>query len=185
MAGKKKSKAPLKKGGGRRAAKEAKDEQVEVAVQSLLTGNMPKIRDLQYHMAQIAGYQDKARTASARVTEAKKKAKESGIDVGAIMEVLSMKREDPLDIATRFRQLAALMAEEGLPIQIQLFEPKYGSIEEQAKTEGYQCGHAGRSPDAERWPEGTPGHPEYMRAWNDGQRQLVEDGQKKPKADDE
>jgi hypothetical protein len=171
------SKKPLKRGGGKkRAAKETQDEQVEVAVQSLLTGNMPKIRDLQYHMSQIAGYQDKARSASARVTEAKKKAKEAGVDVGAIMEVLAMKREDPLDVATRLRQLAALMSEEGLPVQIQLFEPKFGSIEEQAAAEGWQAGINGRSPDTERWPEGTPGHTEYLRRWNDAQREIVTGG---------
>lgn len=182
MAAKKKTaaaKKPRGGGGGRRAKEPTKDEQVEVASKSLLTGNMPKIKDLNYHMAQIAGYIDKSRTAAKRVTEAKASAKEAGVDLAAIMEILSMKRADPLDVATHFRQLAALMQEEGMPVQIQLFEPKHGSIEDQAKSEGYQCGYAGKSPDTERWPEGTPGHEEYMRAWNDGQRQLVEHGQKK------
>lgn len=181
MAAKKKA---VKKASSKRAAKETVDEKVEVATASLLSGNMPKIRDLTYHMGQIAGYQDKARTASAKVTEAKKKAKEAGVDVGAIMEIISMKREDPLEIATRFRQLAALMAEEGMPVQIKLFEPTYGSLEDRATKLGYDAGINGRSPPSDMFPEGTPGHPEMLRAWNDGQRQLVENGQsKKPDPD--
>lgn len=74
------------------------------------------------------------------------------------------------------------MRERGLPIQLSLYEPKYGSVEDQAKAEGWAAGKAGRSPDTDRWPEGAPGSGDYMRRWNDAQKDTVEQGQKKQPA---
>lgn len=173
MAAKKKA---VKKASSKRAAKETKEEQVEVIAASLLGGNMPKIKDLSYHLSQISGYQDKARTAAAKVTEAKKRAKESGIDINAIMDTLRMQRLDMLDLATELKQKAALMSELGFGVQIQLFEPKYGSIDDQAAAEGSRDGSSARTPNTERWPEGTPGSVSYMRAWNDAQASIVMNG---------
>lgn len=168
-------KKKIVKTSGRRKKAETKAEQVEVktAAESLLIGNMPKIKDLSYHMGQIAGYIDKSRTAAKRVTEAKASAKEAGCDVAAIMDILSMKRADPLETATYFRQLAAMMQEEGTPIQIQLFEASYDSIDAQAAAEGWRDGKAARTPDTTRWPEGAPGSVSYMRRWNDAQRDTL------------
>lgn len=172
MAAKKKALAKPKSS-SRRAAKETKDEEVEVGIQSLLTGNMPKVRDLSYHLQTIAGLIDRARTAAAKVTEAKKKAKESGVDVSAIMEIMSMKRADPLEIATKYRQMAALMQEEGMPVQLSLYEIRYGSPEEQGAKLGWDAGINGRSPPIDLFPEGAPGHKEMMRRWNDSQAQII------------
>lgn len=160
-----------------RAKKATKDETVEVnGAQGLLLGNMPPIKDLKYHLGQIKGYQDAAKTASGRVTAAKKAAKEAGVDLQAISLAMGFKRSDALDLATMLRQLQALMAEEGTPVQISLFEPKFGSVEKQAAHEGWRDGKAGKSPDTVRWPEGTPGHVEYLRRWNDAQKDTIEEG---------
>lgn len=179
-------KKPLKKGGSsstRRPAKPTKAEKVEVSapgkdptVPPLLAGNMPPIKDILYHLEQIAGYQAKAKTASMAVTKAKNAAKEAGVDLKSLAEGQGLIGMDPLNMATYFRQLQAIMREKGLPIQIQLFETKYGSVEEQAMKEGWDAGIAGRSPDTARWPEGTPGHEQHMRGWNDAQRHLVTKG---------
>jgi hypothetical protein len=158
-----------------RAAKPTKAETVEVSggetgVPPLLAGNMPPIKDLIYHMEQIAGYQAKAKTASMAVTKAKNAAKAAGVDLKSIAEGQGLIGMDPLDMATYFRQLQAIMVEKGMPVQIQLFEPKFGSTEAQAKHEGWNDAKADKPPNTVRWPEGTPGYPEYMRSWNDGTR---------------
>lgn len=172
---KKSGKAPKGGSSTRRAKKATKAESVEVnGAQGLLLGNMPPIKDLKYHLGQIKGFQDAAKTASGRVTAAKKAAKEAGVDLQAIALAMGFKRADALDLATMLRQLQALMAEEGTPVQISLFEPKYGSVEKQAAHEGWKDGKAGKSPDTVRWPEGTPGHVEYLRRWNDAQRDTIE-----------
>lgn len=171
-------------GGSRRSrAKPTKDEKVEVSgvdptVPPLLAGNMPPTKDLLYHLNQIKGYMDAAKTASGRVTAAKKSAKEAGVDLQAVSLALGFKRADPLDIATLLKQLSVYMREDGSPVQMALFEARFGSVEEQAKSEGWRDGTAGRSPDSSRWPEGGPGHVEYMRRWNDGQKDLVTNGAK-------
>lgn len=170
MAAKKKAAGKTPK----RKAKPTKDETVEVDnSMSLLLGNMPPSRDLIYHMDTIAGLIDKARTAAAKVTEAKKRAKEAGVDVVAIMDVMKEERIDALELATRLRQKAALYRERGLPVQLALYEPKHGSIEAQASAEGWSDGINGRSPNMERWPEKTPGSAEYLRRWNDSQKEIL------------
>lgn len=83
------------------------------------------------------------------------------------MQVKSHFKLDPMDLATRLRQVASLMNDMGSPVQISLFEPKFGSIELQAAAEGRQAAEAGRSMDMDRWPENTPGAADYSRAWND------------------
>lgn len=177
MAAKSKNKAVKKKSAGprRRAAKPTKDEQVEVSgpdigVPPLLAGNLPPIKDLIYYNDTLAGLQDRARTASGKVSDWKKKMREDGVDVKSVTDFLGLERLDPLELATYLRQLQALASAKGLPVQMQLFEPKHGSVEDQAKAEGWRDAKADRSPNTQRWPEGTPGHVEYSRAWNDGTR---------------
>lgn len=176
MAAKKKTALKKKVGSARRgkSAKQTKGETVEVnPAQGLLIGNMPPVKDLLYHADQIAGYQAKAKTAQGHVTAAKKRAREAGVDLNSIATALGYERTEPLELATHLRQLAALMAEKGMPVQIQLFEPKHGSVKEQAAAEGWAAGKAGRTPDTTRWPEGAEGHVEYMRRWNDGQKEII------------
>lgn len=168
----------VKRAGGRRKKAETQEEKVDVKIggneiESLLIGNMPKVRDLMYHMDTIAGWMDKARTAQGKVSDAKKKAKEAGVDVAAIMTVMKMRRMDPMELATELRQQAALMAECDLPIQLSLMEPSFGSVEEQAKSEGWADGKRGSTPNTSRWPEGAPGSKEYHRRWNDAQREIL------------
>lgn len=180
------AKPKTKRGGGRRKKAETAAEKVEVdvAVGSLLSGdNMPAQRDLKYHYENVLGLMDKARTAAGKVGDAKKKAKEAGVDVTALTDIMKELRLDPLELAARLRQKAALMAELGLPVQMTLFEPKFGSIEARAASEGWAAGKAGRSPEVKRWPENTPGHADHMRAWNDSQRDIVLAGRQQP-ADD-
>lgn len=186
MAAKKKAAAPPKKkakaGGGsrRRALKPTKSETVEVSgvdpsVPPLLAGNMPPVKDILYHLEQIAGYQAKAKTASMAVTKAKNAAKEAGVDLKALSESQALIGMDPLDMATFFRQLQVVMQEKGMPVQISLFEPKYGSVEEQAGVEGWADGKAAKTPNTTRWREGAPGHVQYMRRWNDAQKDNLTD----------
>lgn len=164
-----KVKKPAKKKTVKRAAAPTKAETVENGMSLLMGDNGPPSKDLLYHLDQIAGYMDKAKTAQTRVTEAKKKAKDAGVDVKAITDTLTELRMDPLDLAHRMHQKATLWREKGMPIQMSLYEPKFGSIEEQAKTEGWQDGINARNINLARWPEGAPGHIEYNRRWNDAQ----------------
>ncbi len=162
------------KGAGRRAAKAKAADAVDVAVGSLLTGdNLPKLRDLKHHYTHILKLQEQASLAAKAVTTAKKIAKEAGCDVAGLMQIKSNYKLDPMDLAARLRQQMSLMKELGSPVQIQLFETKYGSVEAQAAAEGRADGKAGRSPNGARWADGAPGFDEYTAAWNEGQAELV------------
>lgn len=181
MAVKKKAPSTKRKLGSARkgkAAKPTKSETVDVKVggqpiESLLIGNMPPIKDLLYHAQQIAGYQARAKRAQGLVTDAKNKAKEAGCDLNALSLAMGFEKMDPLELATILRQTAAVMQAKDMPIQMQLLEPKFGTVDEQAGAEGWAAGKAGRTPDTARWPEGSPGHVQYMRRWNDGTKENV------------
>lgn len=171
MAKGKAKKAVKKGGGGRRAKPPTKEETVDISTNmSLLFGNMPPTRDQMYHLQTIIGLEEKAATAQGRVREAKAKAKDAGIDLVAMGLHKKLKRADILDAVTTLRQLAVYFREEGMPVQISLFETKFGSMEEMGAAEGWRDGKAGKSPNSDRWIEGAPGFKEYMRRWNDANR---------------
>lgn len=164
----------------KRAAKATKTETVEVSdgVQ-LLLGNIIGKKDREYYTLTYLALKAKQDTATSHVRDFRKKAKEAGVDMEALTDTLKMERMDPLDLAAYLKQQAAFFQDRGLPIQIQLFEPKYGSVEAQATKIGWDAGLNGRSPPVDLYPEGTPGHPEMMRGWNDAQAQVIENGKKK------
>ncbi len=163
-----KAKKPAKKG-GKKAAAPTKEETTEQVMSLLMGDNMPPTKDINYHYDTILGLMDKASLAQSKVSDAKKKAKDAGVDVQALMNVKKALKADPLDLAHRLRQEAMLLREKGSPIQMQLYEPKFGTVEDQAKSEGWNDGINARNMNISRWPEGSPGYVEYTRSWNDAQ----------------
>lgn len=169
-----KAKAPR-----RRKLKETKAEAVEVSsgVQ-LLLGNIIGQKDREYYLETFLKLKAKAATANSAVRDFRKKAKEAGVNMSAVDDVLAMEKMDPMDLADLLKQTMLLARDRGLPVQIQLFEPKYGSPDEQATKLFWDAGINGRSPPIDLFPEGAPGYEAGMRAWNDAQKQIVEDGKK-------
>lgn len=163
----------------KRAAKATKAETVEVSdgVQ-LLLGNIMEQKDREYYVETFLKLKAKADTANSHVRDFRKKAKEAGVDMKALTDVLAMERWEVLDLASYLKQMSAFMRDRGLPVQAALFETKYGSVDEQSGKLGWDAGISGRSPPVELFPEGTPGFESMMRQWNSAQRQIVEDGAK-------
>lgn len=175
-----KKKAPGEKPSGRRKAQKPTAEetvQTSEGVQ-LLLGNMIGEKDRSYYVDTYLKLLAKQQKAAADLKDFSGKAKEAGVDMSAMKAVLKLEKMDPLDLATTLKQMAAFGRDRGLPVQFQLFEPKYGSLEEQAKKLGYDAGYKGNNPLMEMYPEGTPGHEPMMQGWRSGQAQLVEDGKK-------
>lgn len=174
-----KKKAAGEKPSGRKARTKkptaAETVQVSEGVQ-LLLGNMLGEKDRGYYVDTYLKLKAKKDKAQNDLTEFGKKAKEAGVDMKAMKDVLNMEKMDPLDLADLLKQMAAFARDRGLPVQFQLFEPKFESVEAQAKKFGYDAGFAGRNPLMEMYPEGTPGHEPMMQGWRSGQAQLVEDG---------
>lgn len=168
------------KTGGKRPAKETKAEKVETSTGvQLLLGNMLAQKDREYYVTTYLGLKGKCDKANSDLSEFGKKAKEAGVDMKAMKQVLGLEKQDALDVASFLKQMAAFAKDRGLPVQIQLFEPKYGSLEAQAKQLGWDAGINGRNPPIDLYPEGTPGHVEAMRAYNDAQAQIIRGGDHK------
>lgn len=83
---------------------DTKDETTEQSSGvSLLIGNIPPTRDMLYHWENIAGWMDKVKTAQGKLGDAKKKAKEAGVDVSTLLAVMKMEWLDPVDFAAQLR----------------------------------------------------------------------------------
>lgn len=157
------------RGRRRQSAEDIEQQAVEVVASPELP-NMPSERDLEHHLQNIKGWKDKAATAQKHLSDARKKAREAGISIKAIMVYLGYERADTLDVATELGQLSILMRRRGHPVQMQLYDLRHGDPAAQAKAEGYADGRAAKTPNAARWPETSPQHAIYMAAWNDGQK---------------
>jgi hypothetical protein len=172
VAGKKKPAAR-----GRRAAKPTKEEAVETSHGAqLLLSNLPSDKDATFAYETLLHLMAKARSASGKVGDHKKKMKEMGMNVQAFTETMKLERLDPEDLAAQLMEMRRLAKLRGLPVQIDLYEAKYGTVEEQAYAEGYGDGKNGRNANLKRWGEGTKGYDEYMRGWNAGQKDMVMKG---------
>ena len=168
----------------KQAQKPTKDEEVEVRTGvQLLLGNMVGEKDRSYYYDTYLKLLGQKASIGSKIQDFGKKAKEAGVDLAAMKLTIQMEKWDPLDLATHLKQQAAFMRDRGLPVQMSLYEPQYGSIEEQAKKLGWDAGIAGRSPPTDLFPEGTPGNSEMMRGWNDGQAHIIQNGKKKPEPD--
>lgn len=167
----------------KRAAKPTKAERVETSegVQ-LLLGNMMEQKDREYYVETFLKLKAKADTANSHVRDFRKKAKEAGVNMKAMTDTLSMERLDPQEVADYLRQQMMFFRDRGMPVQLALYETKFDSIEKQATAMGWTAGINGRSPPIDLFPEGTPGHSEMSRAWNDAQAQVIENGKKKQPA---
>lgn len=154
---KKKSKQATVKKGARARKESASSPQLP---------NVWTDRDLEHHFQNIKHFQALAKTASTNLSTAKKRAREAGVSPEEIADAMKMERMDTLELQSRIKQKAALMNKLGLGVQIQMFETKYDSPEQQAKVEGNRDGAAARVP-SEQFAEGRPGHAEYMKAWTE------------------
>lgn len=160
--------------GGRRTAAPTKDETVEVNEGGqLLLGNLPSNKDAKMRYETLKDLMARSRKAAKKVTDYKNTMKAEGFDVQAFVDTMALEKSDPLDVAAYFKEMARMMSVLGMPVQMELYEPKYKSPEEQADKEGYNDGYNRRSPNAQRWPEDGPSHDVYMAAWQKGQKATI------------
>lgn len=172
MAGKKKAGGKAI-GSARRGTRAKPTKAEEVEVQAKLKLLLPNLaasdKDALYHYSTILGLMDKAKTASGKVGDAKKKAKEAGIDVAALMAVMTLKRMDPIDLAGYLKEQARMMQALDMPIQLGLYESDFKNVGEQAYSFGFSDGKAARSMNTKLYKEGQPGYEDYARGWRAGQ----------------
>jgi hypothetical protein len=173
----KKPAAKKSKGSSRRRAAPTKEETVETSTGvQLLLGNMPSDKDALSNLEILMNLIDRSHSAAARVTDHKKKMREMGFDITGMTNTIRLMRLDPIDLAAELKEQQRLMRLKGLPVQMALFEPKYGSPEAQAKALGYRTGRAGKSVNAELYPDTSPYFETYLAAWTEGQKDMIEKG---------
>lgn len=143
----------------RAEAKEAVKEHVAQA-----TLKMPEPRDLEHHFKTIKGFKEKASTANSHLRDARKKAKEAGINLAALDGIYAFERMDEHEVRAELSQLAKHMELQGHPVQIALFEAKNGNVDEEAYRVGRRHCELGRAAD-NPYPEGSTPAVQYERGY--------------------
>ena len=162
--------APKKKTGGAKTKtkKEMRAEAAEAVKEHVAQAvlKMPEPRDLEHHYRQIKGFKEKAATANSHLRDARKKAKEAGINLAALDGILSYERMDEHEVREELSQLSAHLKIHGHPVQLTIFEAKNGTAEEEAYRVGRKHCELGKSSDSP-YPEGSSADAEYTRGYSD------------------
>lgn len=130
---------------------------------------MPAERDVKHYISEWA-------LADKRVKDAEKARKkvetcmdEAGISVKEMKRAAKMKDVNPVQLKYDMSQLCMFMSEMGLPVQIQVFETRFGSAEAEQKARGYKDGKAGKDRDHGTLMKGSPGRRAYDEGYDEGQ----------------
>jgi hypothetical protein len=160
------AKAKTKKAAaGKRAAKSAKPK--EDSPQLALP--MPKDRDLKHYISEYQLGKKRVDDAKAALDKITASADEAGVSVDAIKKGLAIQKKNPAQAKSDMMQLAMVLRELGTPLQVEVYEPKYGSPEAEAKVAGFQDGKAGKDRDYRSWVKGSPARRAYDENYEAGQ----------------
>lgn len=162
-----KAKSPKKaaagKGKGKAVAKAAPAEESKQ-----LALPMPKDRDLKHYISAIQVQQARVKKEQQTLSKIYADADDSGVSVPAIKTGLRIMDTEPLQARSDLMQLALVLAELGAPVQFEVYDPKFGSVEAQAKVEGYKDGKGGKDRDYRSYIKGSPARRAYDHGYEEG-----------------
>lgn len=144
--------------------------------------NGPAHKDLKYHFGQLKGLKAKVDEASANYSNARKRAKEAGIDPAVLGHLMKIEKQDPLEVKIYFKQLDRAAQANGLEIQMDMFDSSGVSREAQIFDDGFKAGLAGKSTTDNPHDANTEAGQTWLSAWHMGQSRNVA-GIGKTKAD--
>lgn len=154
-------KTPEKKP-GKKAAAAAEDNQLALP--------MPKERDLKHYISEYQLADAAVKKAKQHLDKIVASADEAGVSVPAIKRGLKIvASKNLIQAKSDLMQLSMVLEELGCPLQIQVFEAKFGGPEAEAKAAGYRDGKAGRDRDYGQWVKGSPARRAYDGGYEEAQ----------------
>lgn len=135
--------------------------------------NGPAHKDIRYHFGQLKGLKSKVDEASANYSNARKRAKESGIDPAVLTHLMKIEKQDPFEVKLYFKLLDRAAQANGLELQMDMFDSSGISREAQIFDDGFKAGLAGKSMDDNPHQLNTEAGQTWQQAWNLGQSRNV------------
>lgn len=135
--------------------------------------NGPSFKDLKFHFSTLKGLKIKVDEANSHYSNAKKRAKEVGIDPAILKHLMKIEKQDPLEVKLYFQQLDRAAQACGLEIQIEMFDSSGVSREAQIFDDGVKAGAAGKSSTDGPHDENTDAGQNWLSGWHVGQKRTL------------
>jgi len=152
---------------------EPKDEKPKQRILPDLTAagsNGPSYKDLRMHFTTLKGLKLKVDEASSTYSNARKRAKECGIDPAVLSHLMKLEKQDPLEVKMYFKQLDRAAQANGLEVQIDMFDNSGVTREAQIFDDGVKAGAAAKSTSDNPHQENTEAGQTWLTGWHAGQK---------------
>lgn len=138
--------------------------------------NGPSFKDLAFHFSTLKGLKNKVDEASAYYSNARKRAKECGIDPAVLSHLMKLEKQDPLEVKMYFKQLDRAAQANGLEIQMDMFDASGVSREAQIFDDGVKAGVAAKNTSENPHQENTDAGQTWLAGYHAGQRKNMQFG---------
>jgi hypothetical protein len=166
-------KSPEKKPRGKKPKAVDEPTELKAVNPSQAEFKLPADRDALYHFTTIRGLRAKVDEANARLSNARKVAKEAGIEPEHINLVLKWQKHDPAELNAHLRKMAQMFKVGDLPVQFSIFDLSALSPEERALQEGHKAGKESVDFDANPYHPSSPEGQKWIEGLQRGRAELV------------
>ena len=164
---------PEKKPRAKKAKAEDGPTELKAVAPSQAEFKLPADRDALHHYTTIRGLKAKVDEANARLSNARKMAKEAGIEPEHINAVLKWQKHDPAELNAHLRKMAQMFKIGDLPVQFSIFDLSSLSPPERALQEGHKAGKEGVDFDANPYHPSSPEGQKWIEGLHRGRAEIV------------
>jgi ribosome modulation factor len=131
--------------------------------------NGPSFDDIRHHFAQLKILKEKVKSANGEYQNARKIAKEAGVDPAVLSALMKAEKQDPDEVKLYNKALGRAATAVGIDIQLELFDKSGISREAQIFDDGLKAGLAGKSTSDGPHDANTEAGQTWLAGWHLGQ----------------
>jgi ribosome modulation factor len=135
--------------------------------------NGPSYDDIRFHFQKLKSLKEKVASANGEYQNARKVAKEAGVDPGVLSALMKAEKQDPDEVKLYNKALGRAATAVGIDIQLELFDKSGISREAQIFDDGLKAGLAGKSSDDTAHDANTEAGQTWLAGWTLGQSRNV------------
>lgn len=144
--------------------------------------NGPSYDDIRFHFQKLKSLKEKVASANGEYQNARKVAKEAGVDPAVLSALMKAEKQDPDEVKLYNKALGRAATAVGIELQLDLFDKSGISREAQIFDDGLKAGIAGKSTSDGPHDANTEAGQTWLAGWHLGQSRNVA-GIGKTKAD--
>ena len=132
--------------------------------------NGPSYADYRHWFQKLKVLKAKVREANSEYSNARKGAKDAGIDPSVLSYLMKRQEQDPLEVEIYHKQLVRAGTAVGIEVQMDLFDRSNISREAQIFDDGVKAGAAAKNTSDNPHNENTDAGQTWLAGWHAGQR---------------